>query len=256
MPPSGANRNPHLKSLWWSCAVLLLFALLAVAFIRGIHFNVASRSVQFACQPIQPGNNQSLFFHLRWDGPTGQFTSGDNYGFRVWKWYLRLDIINDPIAAAKRGLPTSVKGLIAAMDSKDHWRRVCALHRLAELRETATPAIPALLKQLARDDAEAHETLAAISTAAPTTAVPLLTNALMTGDVTTRCHIVEVLTDIGPPASAAIAALTGCLGDPEGKVVLRCAYALSKIGGRAADAVPALRRLLSSPDAELRAGGV
>ncbi len=130
------------------------------------------------------------------------------------------------------------------------------MQRLTELGDAATPAIPALLKRLRRDDQDAHETLAAISKAAPGAVVPVLTSAMATGDVTTRCHIVKILMDIGPPADAAIPALTSGLRDANGKVVIHCAFALSKIGGEAADAVPVLRQLLGSPDAELRAGSV
>ncbi len=50
--------------------------------------------------------------------------------------------------------------------------------------------------------------------------------------------------------------LTSGLSDANGKVVIRCAFALSKIGGPAADAVLALKHFLSGPDAELRAGSV
>lgn len=243
-----------MRWLWWICITLLILFLIAAGFVGGAHFNVGSRTFRCVCQPAN--DEKDLFFRSGWDGPTGEFTSCDIYGVRVWKWVLRLDIVSDPIGAAKRRLPSSIEGLIAAIDSKDHWRRACALQRLAELGEAAAPAIPALLKQLPRNDADAHETLAAISKATPATAVPLLTNAMTTGDVTTRCHLVEILTDIGPPASAAIPVLTERLRDSDGQVVIRCAFALSKIGGGANDAVPVLRTLLNSPDSELRAGAV
>jgi hypothetical protein len=32
-----------------------------------------------------------------WDGPTGSFSSGKNYGLKLGHWMLRLDIIEDPI---------------------------------------------------------------------------------------------------------------------------------------------------------------
>jgi HEAT repeat protein len=243
-----------MRWLWWICITLLILFLIAAGFVGGAHFNLGSRTFRCVCQPAN--NEKDLFFRSGWDGPTGEFTSCDIYGVRVWKWVLRLDIVSDPIGAAKRRLPNIIEGLNAAIDSKDHWRRVCALQRLAELGESATSAIPALLKQLPRDDGDARETLTMISKAAPAVAVPLLTNAMTTGGVTTRCHIVEILTDIGLPASAAVPVLTERLRDSDGKIVVRCAFALSKIGGRATNVVPVLRTLLNSPDSELRAGAV
>ncbi len=49
--------------------------LAATAFVRGIHFNAGSRTFQFACQPITPNDENTLFFRTGWDGPTGEFTS-------------------------------------------------------------------------------------------------------------------------------------------------------------------------------------
>src|SRR5262245_37518540 len=96
----------RLKWFWPSCAVILLLTSLVTAFIGGIHFNAGERTVRLACEPVQPGEDK-VFFHVQWDGPTGEFISGDNYGVRLWKWCLRLDILNDPIGAAKRRLPGS-----------------------------------------------------------------------------------------------------------------------------------------------------
>ncbi|HTD66461.1 MAG TPA: HEAT repeat domain-containing protein [Candidatus Limnocylindria bacterium] len=223
-------------------------------FVAGIHFDVGERTIHCSWQPATVEEN--LFFRSCWDGPTGEFTSGNFYGVKVSKWVLRLDVIQDPLGAAQRKLPATIEGLIAATKSDNHWRRVCALQRLAELGEAAMPAIPALLKQLSWDDQDAHDALLAISKAAPDSAVPLLTGGMTSASVSTRRHVAEILGEIGGPANAAVPVLTKGLHDSDPKVIIQCAFALSKIDGAAHDVMPVLKRFLANPDGELRASSM
>ena len=102
------NSVLRLKRFWVGCATFLLMALVATAFVGEVHFNFGSHTVQFSCQRFQASDQGELFFHVQWDGPTGDFTSGDNYGVRFGKWCLRFDIIDDPVGANKRRLPRSI----------------------------------------------------------------------------------------------------------------------------------------------------
>jgi hypothetical protein len=103
MPKTNPNRNPFLKWLWCSGATFLLMVFVVAACIRGLHFNIGSTIIQFGCEPARTSDDWSPLFHVVWDGPTGEFTSGDIYGLRVWKWCLRLDIINDPLGQLHHG---------------------------------------------------------------------------------------------------------------------------------------------------------
>ena len=103
MPETNANRNSRLKWFWCSGATFLLMAFVVAACVGRLHFNVGSTSIQFAYELVQPGQDRGPLFHDAWDGPTGEFTNGDIYGLRVWKWCLRLDIVNDPLGLLHHG---------------------------------------------------------------------------------------------------------------------------------------------------------
>jgi HEAT repeat protein len=244
------------KGLWWIACALALPIFLLTVFVTGVHFNLGSRNFTCAVQSVTangPIEEHSVFVHTGWDGPTGSFTSCDTYGITFGRYFVRLDIVDDPIAAARRRLPATLDGLVTALDSKDRWLRSCALERLAELGASAAPAIPSLIKLFGQGNEEVADTLLNVSKSAPERAAPLLAQLLNNRDAVVRWRAAELLGEVGPPANAAIPALAGALQDREPRVIAQSAIALRRIDGRAKEAVPALTNLLSSSVSEIRA---
>src|SRR3954469_9229283 len=196
MVETNTDGNPGRKRLWCSCAAVSFAVVLGAGFLAGIRLELGSWTIALVSRASSPAYASDVFFHVSSAGPTGDFTTFDSYGVKALGRCLGVDIVSDPIGAARRRLPTTLEGLIAALDSKDRWRRFCALERLSESGGAAVPAIPVLLKHLSGDP-EVHETVAAISKAAPAAAVPLLTSAMGTCNAMVRCEVVEILGDMG-----------------------------------------------------------
>ena len=119
--------------LWWLLPVALL-AVLAVPFVKPVSFGFGDTSITVCLQVLAPNgpfDDEGVFVHTGWSGPTGSFSEGDIYGIKFGNHLLRLDLVNDPIAAAQKRLPKTVHGLIAAIDSKDFWLKFCAVRALA-----------------------------------------------------------------------------------------------------------------------------
>jgi HEAT repeat protein len=246
----------RLKHVWWLVVPLAMVLAMLTALVVGTKLNLGSRSFGLSIQTLMPNgpfHAEGFFIHTGWDGPTGSFSTGDIYGLKLGNRLLLLDIVDDPIAAAKRKLPATVDELVTALDSRDGWLRLCALERLAELGAAAVPAIPALVKRIENGDEQAADTLSAVGKSSPDKAVPLLMEALGNSSVDVRWRVAELLGEIGPPASNAIPVLTDRLDDPEPKVVGHAAIALRKIGGVVTNAVTVVRRLLNHHDPEVRA---
>jgi len=49
-------------------------------------------------------DHSSGFISDSWDGPTGEFSHGRIFGLKVRRWLLRVDIVEDPPAAARKSL--------------------------------------------------------------------------------------------------------------------------------------------------------
>lgn len=246
----------RLSHLWWLLVPLALVLAVLTALVAGTKFNLGSRSFGLSIQTLVPNgpfHAEGFFIHTGWDGPTGSFSAGDIYGLKVGNRLLRLDIVDDPIAAAKRKLPATVDELVTALNSRDGWLRLCALERLAELGAAAVPAIPALVKRIENGDEQAAGTLSAVSKSSPDRAVTLLMDALGNSSADVRWRVAELLGEIGPQAKTAIPVLTRKLDDPEPRVVGHAAIALRKVGGVVTNAVTVVRRLLNHHDSEVRA---
>ena len=107
--------------------------------------------------------------------------------------------------------------------------------------------LPAIKEALASGDSEnAHHALEALASLGPA-AVPTLTEALAREDL--RTDVATILGHIGPPAGAAVPALTEIIKTDKA-VRARCEalIALGAIGAEATDAVPAVMACLKNPN--------
>src|SRR5687767_13454998 len=125
----------------WARTVACLLLLAGLAFpvstpFRGtVEFHIDDKTILLRFDKLVAGgpfSNEGVFSRLIWDGPTGSFSSGQILAVKLGTHHLlRLDIVDDPITAAQRRLPTTLAGLIKAVDSSDRWLRFCALKELA-----------------------------------------------------------------------------------------------------------------------------
>ena len=241
--------------LWWLLPVALL-AVLAVPFVKPVSLGFGDTSITVCLQVLAPNGpfaDEGVFIRTGWDGPTGSFSHADTYGLKFGSHLLRLDLVNDPIAAAQRRLPKTLPGLIAAIESKDLWLKFCALRALAGMGATAKPALPVLVKAVERGDTQALEAMFAVGKAAGADSIPALTGALASTNSELRQRTADLLAEIGPAAKGAVPSLKQRLADPEPRVVAMAAIALFKIDGQAHGAVPVLVKLLAHRDPEARA---
>ncbi len=118
-----------------------------------------------------------------------------------------------------------------------------AAGRLRTLGPQALPALPALL-EARRRSSNAHYAIEQLAVGAD--AMPYITPYLRHRDSSIRDAAHQAAYRIGVPA---IGPLLGALGDPDEQVAMRAASTLSNLGGRAKEALPALR------EAEKRAAG-
>ena len=241
--------------LWWIPCLLAVVCLLALPFFCPIKFDIDSKNYSLrteALAPNGPFSDNGLFIRTGWDGPTGEFSHGDTFGIKLGSRLLRFDIVEDPIAAAKRRLPPTLDGVVAALNSKDDWLRLVAMQRIGEMGGAALMAIPTLVNRVEQGDQQAEETLATVCKAVGDGAVPALTNALTSRNPKLREKAAEILGEIDPPAKAAIPLLRQRLNDPQPKVVMWSAMSLRKIDGHGDGAVPVLVNLLTNPLPDMR----
>ena len=150
---------------------------------------------------------------------------------------------------ARRGMAavSALDALTRALQDPAADVRWHAARALSALGPEAVPAVPALAKLLRDSDAHvrahAASALGAIGPAARD-AVPQLTKAVADPDPTVRREAVEALRAIRPGPKVVLPLLTRLLQDAEPSVVLRAIDALSEFGK---DAVPALIEALQNP---------
>ena len=142
--------------------------------------------------------------------------------------------------------------LLESLQSKNSRVRSAAIHALADLRsgdERVTPALIAALKD--PDTTISHVAVSALADLGET-AVPALSAALAKPE--SRGLAALALAHIGPKAKAAVPALVAALDDPTAHVRREVLTALAAIGpaaGRAA-AAPVAKRLETDPDLRVR----
>jgi HEAT repeat protein len=132
----------------------------------------------------------------------------------------------------------AVPALTRALDDKDRRVRRQAASALAHMGCEAEPAVPALIKLLEDESSAARQD----------TANPRGRQQRREGEWTARGAAALALGSIGPPAEAAVPALTELLRDKTADVRYSAAWALGGIGPRAKPAVPALIELLRSDE--------
>jgi HEAT repeat protein/lysophospholipase L1-like esterase len=158
-------------------------------------------------------------------------------------------------SALNRIGPTAddVPALSAALASPDRYVAGFAAWSLGNIGAAAEPAVPQLVKALARDELNAvvAGALARIGPAAGA-AVPELVRALGSEDDARRFRAARTLGRIGPPAAAAVGPLTTALGDSSSVVRSHAARALGRIGPAAKPAAAALQRATGDRDAAVR----
>ncbi len=139
--------------------------------------------------------------------------------------------------------PEDVQALAGALESPDRYVAGFAAWSLGNLGAAAEPAVPDLVRALARDETNAvvAGALARVGPAAKA-AVPELVKALASEDDGRRWRAARTLGRIGPEAGPAVEALTGALADPNGLVRAHAARALGRIGPAAMPAAAALQR--------------
>jgi HEAT repeat protein len=248
-------KKVHVLRLWWVPCLLAIVCLLMIPLWRPVTVNIGTKSYSLHTAAVTPNNavsGQGKYIHTGWDGPTGDFTHGEIFGIQLGQHQLRLDIVEDPIGAARRRLPKTLDGLIDALNSRDNWLRMVAMERMKEMGRVALRAIPMLLNRVEQGDPEAEDTLATVCKAADRSAVPALSNALMNRSPMVRGKAAEILGEIGPPAKDSIPLLRARLHDAEPKVVAWSAMSLRKIDGQGEGGVPVLMEMLTNPVAETR----
>ena len=165
MGVEATSKRFRVLRLWWISCLLVVVCLLALPFLTPIEFDLGSRTYSLRTEiltPDGPFSDSGTFIRTGWDGPTGEFSRGEILGVKLGRHLLRLDIVEDPIAAARRRLPETLEGLVASLNSKDDWLRLVALQRLGEMGGAALVAVPALVNRVEQGDQQAAGTLAAV----------------------------------------------------------------------------------------------
>jgi len=105
--------------------------------------------------PKGPFADQGFWIHDGWEGPN-DFTHGQLYGLKIGNRLLRLDILDDPVAAIRRHLPKTVPGLLEAFSSKDYLVKKCAGEALVKMGPSAQSALSVLLDRYQQGDEDAE----------------------------------------------------------------------------------------------------
>jgi HEAT repeat protein len=149
---------------------------------------------------------------------------------------------------------TVVTSLAELLADADAFVRIRAAVTLAQMGPGAEPAIPALLKAMGDLDKQARldifTALARIGRKSDLVA-PALIGKLKSDDPEVRWAAATALRWLGSAGGPAVEALVTALRDAN-PVVCAAAEALGEIGGKAKDAVPALKSLLKHPDGDVR----
>ena len=90
--------------------------LISIPFRKTVEFSIGPKTISLRLEALVangPFSNEGIFSRTIWDGPTGSFSNGQVIGLKLGSHLLRLDIIDDPIASARRRLPDTLPGLSA-----------------------------------------------------------------------------------------------------------------------------------------------
>jgi HEAT repeat protein len=239
---------------------LVIVLTLILFFQKPRSFYREGRKFSFSVQSLKstgPFADQGLWVRSGWDDPTGEFSHGEIYGLKLGKKLLRLDIVYDPIAAIRKGLPKNVPGLMEVLSSKDSFLvKRCAGEALVKMGPSARSALPALLMRCEQGDEDVEWVILELAKAAGASAVSPLAAALTDGHPIIRQKAAEALGEIGTDAAPSVPKLTGALHDPAPAVIIASALSLRKIDKHDDGEVGALIELLTNKDTQIRARAV
>ncbi len=151
-------------------------------------------------------------------------------------------------ALGKIGDPKAIPVLITALENEDDYVRMNAVNALEAFGPRAKAAIPALVRALKNDEANAcfvAQALGAIDAEGIST--PVLTAALGNEDSDMRRFAAFGLSRMGRKAGAAEKALHDGLRDTDLGARIAAAQAYWSVSGKADEAVGALRAVLQTP---------
>jgi hypothetical protein len=96
MTVSGSNKTPQWRQRLGGVAVAIFIAALTVLLTVPTQMKIGTTTIRTRSRLLKPldqfYDGPSGFVHETWDGPTGEFTYGDNYGIKIGRWLFRLDI--------------------------------------------------------------------------------------------------------------------------------------------------------------------
>jgi HEAT repeat protein len=223
--------------VWRSALVAALFVAAGVALSfmtlkRGYY--IGSTKFSVGTQRVPAGSalaSEGFWVRNGWDGPTGEFTSGEMYGLNLPGVLLRLDITQDPIGAIKRNLPQDADGLVLVVAEGDSLVQQVAGKALIAKGADAAGAIPRLLA-LCSDSDHRDWIVLEVATAAKSNAVPALVEGLRRPQARVQRLAAEALGELGTNALAAVPELTNTLRSNDPEVLVMAALALRKIERR------------------------
>ena len=146
--------------------------------------------------------------------------------------------------------------LIEVLNDRDARVRDYAAHALSRFGPAAKAAAPALEKGLKDSEAQVRITaamaLSAMDTNTATLTIPVLKEAITSGDPRTRHWAAVYLGKIDPEDRGTIPVFTSSLTNENRDIRISAAYSLLRYGLEAKGAAPALVNALHDPDADVR----
>ena len=254
------RRSRVARVVWVVACIVLLGALALLGLLwrpSGLYVGSRRFSLNVATlSPRGPFAGEGFWIHDGWDGPTGDFTHGQLYGLKFGSRLIRLDILEDPVAAIKKHLPKTVSGLLEVFSSEDGLVKRCAGEALVKMGPSAHLAPPVLLDRYQQGDEDAEWVILGLAASAGSSAVPPLSAALTDAHRRIRLKAAEALGGIGADAFASVAGLRNLLHDPAPDVVVTSALSLRKIDKRDHGEVAPLIGLITNQDAQIAASAV
>lgn len=98
-------------------------------------FEFGDTAIKVSASFLRPGQGfdtePSGLISTGWDGPTGEFSHGNIYGLKIGKWMYRVDVVTEPLARARKKLPSTIPGLIGALNSREPFVHNAAAQELS-----------------------------------------------------------------------------------------------------------------------------
>jgi hypothetical protein len=183
---------------WAAVTLVLCLTLVFILWLKRAH-TIAGRRYSLSLETLTPGDlfsSEGICFHTGWDGPTGEESHGEIYGLKIGNRLLRFDIIDDPVIALKKRLPTTVPALLPLLSSKDPREKFYAGVALLEMGPAAQSAMPHVMKRYREGDQSMERIIIGFATANGTAINSNLENALMSPDPKIRKAAIQTLGEL------------------------------------------------------------